>query len=297
VFNPRNRGRHPLRDIIQTNRSQSLIPFPKLALCNFLSDEKVLKQFALDHGFQGIDWTFNPDNLPRTRLEEWNLLQAISNLLPLEVRYHFFFTGADLGDSDPDKSVEAARLYRYLCRLVARLGGRRVTVHVGLGRASSTGLSWQKTVKGLADLVRFAAGLGIRVCLENLARGWTSRPSLFEKLLTATGCWGTLDIGHARCSASVASRSNQMDDLVRAHPERFLNAHIYHEETMEGHLPPRSLADIEDRLRLLRSLRSCDWWVLELREEQPLVQTLGVVREFLEAEPLSIEAARAAHCR
>jgi hypothetical protein len=213
------------------------------------------------------------------------------------VRYHFFFTGTELGDSDPEKRAEAARLYRYLCRLVARLGGRRITIHVGLGRNSSTGLSWQKTVKGLTDLVGFAAGLGIRVCLENLARGWTSRPSLFEKLLTATGCWGTLDIGHARCSASVPSRSSRIEDFVLAHPERFLNAHIYHEETMEGHLPPKTLADIEDRLRLLRSLPSCDWWVLELREEQPLVQTLGVVREFLETEPLSIGATQAAHGR
>jgi len=85
-----------------------------------------------------------------------------------------------------------------------------------------------------------------------------------------------------------------MEDFMLAHPERFLNAHIYHEETMEGHLPPVTLADMEDRLRLLRSLPLCDWWVLELREEKALVQTLRIVREYLEREPVPNAAGRAA---
>jgi hypothetical protein len=271
-----------------------LITLPKLALCNFFSDVRLLKEFALDHGFQGIDWTFNAENLPRTRLEEQGLLQDIRSLRPLEVRYHSFFTNMDLGDLDTENAKNAARLFRHLCSLVSRLGGSRITVHVGLGRDSSAGLCWQKTVEGLADLTSFADGLGLRVCLENLVRGWTSRPALFEGLLRRAGCWGTLDIGHARCSASVRRRSRRIEDFVRGNPARFLNAHVYHEETMQGHLPPAMVADIEDRLRLLRTLPSCDWWVLELREETSLVQTLGVVREFLESEPVPITSHKAA---
>lgn len=230
-------------------------------------------------------------------MEEQGLVKAISSLPPLEVRYHFFFTDADMGDVDTDKAKNAARLFRYLCRLVSRLGGRRVTVHVGLGRDSSVGLCWQRTVEGLAGLTSFAAGLGISVCLENLVRGWTSRPVLFTGILKKTGCCATLDIGHARCSASVRNRANRIEDFVLAHRERFLNAHVYHEETMEGHLPPLTLADIEDRLRLLRSLPFCDWWVLELREEKALLQTLRVVREFLESEALSNASSHASVIR
>jgi len=274
-----------------------LISPPKLALCNFFSDVKFLKEFALDHGFQGIDWTFNRENLPRTRIEEQSLGKAIHTLYPLEVRYHLFFPNTDLGDTDTEKANDAARLFRHLCRLVSRLGGRRITVHVGLGRDSSTGLCWQRTVEGLADLTSFAERLGLRVCLENLIRGWTGRPALFGKILKKAGCWATLDIGHARCCASVRSRSNRIEDFMLAHPERFLNAHIYHQETIEGHLPPVILADIENRLRMLRSLPYCDWWVLELREEKALVQTLRIVREFLEAEPLSIASSHASIIR
>ena len=272
-----------------------MTPSPKLALCNFFDNSTLLRQFALSHGFDGVDWTFSPANLPRTRMEERTLVKTISSLHPLEVRYHCFFTNTDLGDLNVEKAKDATRLFRHLCRLVSRLGGSRITVHVGLGRNSSSGLSWQRTIEGLADLTHLAGDLGLRLCVENLARGWTSRPDLFEKFLRKTGCWATLDIGHARGSAVVRSRSNRVEDFVLPHPERFLNAHVYHEETMDGHLPPATLTDIEDRLRLLRRLPFCDWWVLELREERALLQTLNMVREFLCSEPLSADIRGAAN--
>ena len=65
------------------------------------------------------------------------------------------------------------------------------------------------------------------------------------------------------------------------HPERFLNAHVYHEECASGHVPPEKLANLRERLLLLQKLPLCNWWVLELREEAALLQTLGIVREFL----------------
>lgn len=43
---------------------------PKLAMCNILSDVHGLKGFALDHGFSGIDWSFDLNDLPSTRSEK-----------------------------------------------------------------------------------------------------------------------------------------------------------------------------------------------------------------------------------
>ena len=37
---------------------------PKLAVCNFLKDPARLKELALDHGFSGIDWSFDPRVFP-----------------------------------------------------------------------------------------------------------------------------------------------------------------------------------------------------------------------------------------
>ncbi len=160
-----------------------------------------------------------------------------------------------------------------------------MTVHVGLGRGSTDGLSWDATITGLRGLVNLADNMGLRICLENLASGWTSRPELFAELLRNSGCKGTLDVGHARVCRQVVSGGCEVEDFTLPQAELFRNAHIYHEEDpILGHVPPIDLADIQDRLRLLRRLPLCDWWVLELRTEADLLQTLSVTREFFESE-------------
>jgi len=168
--------------------------------------------------------------------------------------------------------------------LVSGLDGKFMTVHLGLGRESYDQLCWERSVGSLADLVDFAEDLGIRVCLENLASGWSSRPELFERLVRKSNAGVTLDIGHARVSPSVLSQHYEFEDFVSPHHERVCNAHVYHEERDDGHAAPESLDDMQERLQLLHSL-PCDWWVLELRDQNSLFSTLGVVREFFDAVP------------
>jgi len=261
---------------------------PKLACCNFISDAIILRTFALDHRFEGIDWSFNQENLPRSPAEESALVKTIAGLQPLEVRYHCALERTDLGNVDAEKAKVAMTVFRRICRLVSKLRGKVLTIHVGLGRNSTNNLSWNKTIEGLAELVRFANGMGVRLCLENLASGWTSRPELYEKLIRKSGAWATLDIGHARVSPYVITQHYELEDFVGPQPDRFLNAHIYHEENGNQHLPAHEMTQIQDRLELLAKLSSCDWWVVELRNERELLQTLAVVREFLKEVELGI---------
>ncbi len=258
---------------------------PKLACCNFIADVNSLKEFAHDNHFDGIDWSFNQENLPRSPAEESTLVKTISKLQPLEVRYHCAFKRMDLGDVDTQKAEEAMTVFLRICRLVSKVRGRFLTIHVGLGRNSTNNISWNRTIEGLSELARFANGMGVRLCLENLAWGWTSRPELFEKLIRKSGAWATLDIGHARVSPYVKSQHYDVQDFVNPHPDRFLNAHIYHEEDGNQHLPPQDIAQIQDRLAILTDLDSCDWWVLELREKRALLRTLDVVRKFFDEIP------------
>ena len=257
----------------------------KLAMCNFISDVDVLKKKAMAYGFSGVDWTFKPEDLPTNGLDESRLIKKISRLHPLEVRYHCAFKGIDFGDADEAKADAAMQTYRNVCRMVSRLEGRFITVHLGLGHRSADELSWERSVESLAELVAYAKDLGVCVCLENLASGWSSRPELFEKLIRKSGAGVTLDIGHARVSPSVQTLHYDFDDFVSPHYERIFNAHIYHEEQENGHLPPEELNDLMDRLWLLSCL-PCDWWVLELREETALLSTLRVVREFMDTVPI-----------
>lgn len=255
---------------------------PKLACCNFIPRFNELREFSLDYGFYGVDWTFTPDDLPSSDVEERELMKNLLSLRPLEIRYHLFFVEKEIGRKDFTQGTMERGLFFRACRVISHLGGKYVTVHVGLDRRQSANeISWQKTISSLKNLVDFARNLGLRVCLENLPRGWTSRPDLFEKIIRKSSCWGTLDIGHALVSQSVASGAYDLEDFAYPHPERILNAHVYHEETSSGHIAPASVRDIESRLKMLTQLPFCDWWVLELRELKPLVKTLRVVREFL----------------
>jgi hypothetical protein len=255
---------------------------PKIACPNLYRDVTVVRSFALDHGFDGIDWTLRPEDLPKNRVEEAQFMNAFSRLEPLEVRYHLFFPDNELGDMDVEKAASATKTFYAALDLISKLSGRFATVHVGLGKDSMEDVSWERTINGLADIRAKARATEIRLCLENLAWGWTGRPELYEKLIRKTNCWGTLDIGRARVCPSVTSRAYDVQDFVFPHPERILGAHIYHEESADGHVPPGHHSDLDDRLHLLRRLPLCDWWVLELRDEKSLLQTLDFVRGFLE---------------
>ena len=271
---------------------------PKLACCNFIDDFRQLRAFALDHGFAGVDWTFSQPEVFRQPAAAADFIRAIQSLHPLEVRFHCAFAQTDLGDENPVQAASALRTFQAVCRLVSKLKGRYVTIHIGLGRESTSDLCWERTLAGLSDLVQFANKSWVRLCLENLAWGWTSRPELYEKLLRKSGAWATLDIGHAQVSPSVTSQQFRVADFVRPQPERIRNAHVYHAENGNGHIPPRRLEDIRDRLNLLGSLPLCAWWVLELRDEEALHTTLVVIKEHFaqlqeESARLGFEAATA----
>jgi sugar phosphate isomerase/epimerase len=255
---------------------------PKLAMCNIFCDLKALRDFARQHGFAGIDWSFEAESLPDTPVEESRWVQSMSALAPLEVRYHCPFYQLDLGQNDPSEARAAEVIYRRIIRLVSKVGGRFLTIHIGLGHDSTEPLSWNATINNMANLVRYAATRGIKVCLENLAWGWTSRPNLFEKIIRRSGAHVTLDLGHAEVCESVRTQQYAIEDFVTPHPERVLNAHIYHAEIPGlGHAPPRTQEEIEQRLDLLTAI-GCEWWVIEIKEVEPLLLTKGILEAYLD---------------
>lgn len=255
---------------------------PKLALCNFLPDHKTLKRFALENGFDGVDWSFEIGEFPLKPADESKWVKGLRELAPLDIRYHCPFKKVDIGHESPDRAKAAANLFRRIIHLTARAGGRYLTLHVGLGHDTTQILSWQRTVENLRELVRFGAERNVTVCLENLAVGWTSKPNLFEKLIRKTGAGVTLDIGHAFVCESVLTQYYGVEDFLSPHGGRVFNAHVYHAEIPGvGHKPPDRLEDLDQRLRMLMSAK-CDWWTLELREIRGLLQTKKIVDEFFE---------------
>jgi sugar phosphate isomerase/epimerase len=260
---------------------------PKLAMCNFFSDTEKLKKFAHEYGFTGIDFSFDLQQLPGTPAQESKWVKDISALEPLEVRYHCPFDRIDLGHDNPEKARMAKDLFCRVIRLISKVGGRYITLHIGLGHDSTEPLSWETTIDNLRRLVNYGRSMNVRVCLENLVWGWTSKANLFEKLIRRSGAHVTLDIGHAYACETVQSQQYTVEDFVTPHADRVCNAHIYHTEIPgQGHIPPEKKEDIEDRLSLLKAI-GCDWWVLEIREVEGLLQTKRIVDDYLVQENLA----------
>lgn len=258
-----------------------MIGSPKIACCNNIADVQDLTAFVHDYGFEGVEWSFTPENTPHTDIEIEQFVRDVKKLRPLEVRFHAAIPRIDLGcfnDADADRAMET---FQHLCRLTSLANGKWMTIHLGLGRDSTYFLSWDRTIRRLKRLNQYARSLGVGVCLENLAWGWTSKPHLFEKLVRKSGVDVTFDIGHCGVSESIQSLQYDIDDFITPHPERVLESHIYNIETSNGHEPPDSVTDLKDRLDLLLRLPNCDWWLLELRETKPLLQTLDVVNDYL----------------
>jgi len=256
------------------------------------SHPQKLVQFAREHGFSGIDWSFDALTLPETPAEESMWAKQWSRLDSIEIRYHCPFYRTDLGHHDPREAKAAEALFCRIIRLVSKAHGRYLTIHIGLGRDSTQSLSWEASTENLLRVVQYGADHGVQICLENLAGGWTSRPELFEKLVRRSGAAVTFDIGHAHACESVRSQHYAIEDFVAPHADRVFNAHVYHTEVSgHGHMPPDRLEDIEERLTLLQNL-GCHWWVLEVREAQGLLQTKRIVEEYFiqvedQANPLS----------
>jgi sugar phosphate isomerase/epimerase len=254
---------------------------PKLVMCNIFPEVEQIKEFALEKGFMGIDWSFDLDRLPETPLQESRWAKEQAMFSPFEVRYHCPFYQIDLGHDDPVLAAKADAVFRRIIRLVSKVGGRYLSIHIGLGHDSTEPLSWETTLNNLRRLVQFGAGHRVTVCLENLAWGWTSKPNLFEKLIRLSGAGVTLDIGHAHVCESVRSQQYTIEDFVSPHADRVLNAHIYHTEVpRQGHIPPEAGEEIADRLSLLQKV-GCDWWVIEIRETEGLLKTKEIVEVCL----------------
>ena len=254
---------------------------PKLVMGNIFSDPEQIKQFADKHGFEGVEWSFDLETLPGTPAAESEWVRRLSVFTPLEVRYHCPFHQIDLGHENPAEAEAAIALFRRIIRLVSKAGGKYLSIHIGLGRDTTEPLSWDETVENLGRVVQFGQGQRVQICLENLAWGWTSRPNLFEKLIRKSGAGVTFDIGHAYECEAVRSRQYAIEDFVTPHADRVMNAHIYHRELEDiGHRPPERLADVKDRIALVNST-GCEWWVLELRDAESLLQTKRIVEAFL----------------
>lgn len=248
----------------------------RLAVPNiFCKDAATVAHFAKNSGFGGVDWSLG------LNLSEGEFLEEMAKLRGFEVRYHCFWPRIDIAYAD-QRADQAMHLYKQVVRLVSKANGRYITIHIGLGQSSSEELDWEKAIMNLSNLVRFGREREVTMCLENITGTWTSDPKKFRILIESTGAGVTLDIGHVYACRKDKPIEDFFESYVLPNKDLILNAHIYHTEIAgKGHVAPQSLDQIFDRLRLLRSVTNCDWWVIELPKAEDILKTRDLLIRFL----------------
>lgn len=249
---------------------------PTLALCNIFDQDAVrLAEFARTHGFTGIDWSPDPQQ------SEEEFIACMEALADFKVRIHCRFHGCEF--AAPGLQGEAAlQLHMRWAERTALAGCKVMTVHSGLGNCEGQELDFVTGAKHLASLVEHGARLGVTICLENLTTPLTRDPDLFNAFIELSGASVTFDLGHAQACQVHEQRRNLVAEYLLPNMNRLMNAHVYHiEQDGVGHLPPATLADLHDRLTMVSSSTTCDWWVIELFEPETILRTRCFLTEFL----------------
>lgn len=248
---------------------------PRIAVSNiFDQNAERLLEFVSLSGFEGVDWSIDMDQ------SEKAFIAQMEKLNPVEVRFHCALPGIDFAYQDNRAERSMAVLIQTIER-IAEVGGKHITVHTGFGHVAPSELDFRKAVNNLTLLVERGAHCGILISLENLTSHWTSDPELFHEVIQQSGAGVTLDIGHAHVCSSRSPESNIYERYIMPHRDRIVSAHIYHtEQSGVGHVAPRGIEDLYDRLELLKGAASCDWWVIELNRESDILHTRDLLNHY-----------------
>lgn len=235
-------------------------------------------EHAVENGFEGIDWSFHPNDFIETDLaERW--LGAFRMKYPeIELRYHVPYGDIEIAHKNNEVSERAVILLKKSIEAIKRLDGRYLTVHIGLGPDSSQALCMDRAKSNLSLLVDYAYSAGVVLSLENLKCGYTSDPRVFSNLIMTSGAMVTFDIGHG-----LSSSANENDwpcvKFIETVASRIVNAHIYEAETHE-HVAPVDMSVIGGPIKKLMET-PCEWWVVELSRSEDVLRTRRLLQKML----------------
>ncbi|TVM36591.1 sugar phosphate isomerase/epimerase family protein [Oceanidesulfovibrio marinus] len=252
----------------------------------FSSAREVLS-FCRVHDCFAAEYTFSREAVQLHEVEQE--LPEVEHLLNAGVlmRYHLAFKNRELADPDPTLAREALDFYRNCIQIVVGLGGRHVTLHIGLAAEDHSRLNYRTAADSLRTLAMVGDEYDVAVCLENLRTGPTSVPDSFWDLLRESGLQATLDVGHARAAEVAAAKPGYALEFIRRCGTRIRGAHVYDIERVPKsggpawHAAPEDLTAIRPLLDALLAHSSCDWWLIELPHVDEKIRTLHLLRHYL----------------
>ena len=255
---------------------------PRLALCAHATPT-LAETISLAREVPGpvcIEYSFDTGDLRRALSDSDSLHDLAGS--DFELRYHFPLGRFELANLDDDAAEVAFGQFVSATDIVARCGGRYMTVHAALHSGAHEYPVFECTQDRLRRLVDHGRERGVEICLENLRWGLTSEPEHFIALAEAADSAVTLDVGHAVSSDVATSGGVSGAEFARMLAPRIVAAHVYDREDPH-HIAPTDLDRIGDTLRVLLDESACRWWVIELFDADEVRSTRALLRGMLDA--------------
>ncbi len=240
-------------------------------------------RYARENGYQGIEWY-----LDYYRLPVWKGLRDkfFTFLRESELQHSFHAPTSDveLALKDRTYSTVALNYLRMYIDFLAELAPVTFTIHIGARRIPVEELSWEHAMDHLKRLTEHGYSHKVKVCLENLAGGWTGDPETLMEMVTSSGAGITFDIGHIRGGKWVREGHGTALEFLNVIASKVLNAHVYEYENERGeHLVPGRDTQIFPLLERLSEM-GCHRWVLELNTYKETEETRRVVKEYFASQ-------------
>lgn len=238
-------------------------------------------EFALKHGFGGIDWNLDCFRLPAASTARATFYQVALNS-GLSSRFHGPCQDVEIGYVDKRISDTAVQYLKMYIDFLQDFPQTFMTLHIGSRSIPEEELSWDYALRNLKEVVTYGRDRGVTICLENLKKGWTSEPEKLAVLAEESGAMVTLDLGHARASRRLKEGVDTLESFIHPFAGRIRNIHLYEIETPDGrHMEPENLDNLRPVLRWALSA-GVNWWVLELSSYEQILRCKSLLeREFL----------------
>ncbi|ACX72578.1 Xylose isomerase domain protein TIM barrel [Methanocaldococcus vulcanius M7] len=144
-----------------------------------------------------------------------------------------------------------------------------LTVHLHNGKNKT--VNRDDLIENLSIVNDFADKKGIKLCIENLRKGFSSNPDNLIDIADEVDCHITYDVGHIPY--------NKRLEFLEICSDRIYNAHIYEIEINGKHLPPKDLKNLRPILDELLNIK-CKLFLIELMEIESILKTEKMLIDY-----------------
>ncbi|WP_064496364.1 sugar phosphate isomerase/epimerase family protein [Methanocaldococcus jannaschii] len=159
-----------------------------------------------------------------------------------------------------------------LKNIIENIKGRDyLTIHLHNGKYGK--INKETLIENLSIVNEFAEKNGIKLCIENLRKGFSSNPNNIIEIADEINCYITFDVGHIPY--------NRRLEFLEICSDRVYNSHVYEIEVDGKHLPPKNLNNLKPILDRLLDIK-CKMFLIELMDIKEVLRTERMLKDYLE---------------